>query len=231
MRHFFSFLFLTAVFSLACGQSTTQNGWLRSGLNGKVKSTTDSGFRASQENGKWEKNGLDDYSPVQVVQFDEEGKPTAFETSMPYVHYYSKSIPAYSKDGKELGGKTYNDHQQLKETYTIDSLFSNGYPAITTAYDSIGKMNGKIRWLYDADFRFVGMEMKDQNDSLLFKYEYAYDNENRRIKYTIKGRGDNPDKITAYIYLTFDKQNNWTERLEINDKSKFVLVQRTIIYY
>jgi hypothetical protein len=231
MRIFFSSLLVIIGLTMACKQTATKNGWQRLRLNGKVKSTTDSGFSASQENGKWEKNGLEDYSPIQVVQFDQDGNPTAFETSMPYVHFYSKSIPTYNNKGVEIGGKNYNANQQITETYTIDSFYNNQYAAITIAYDSVKQMSRKIRWFYDAELHFIGMEMKDKKDSLLYKDEYAYDNENRMIKRVNKGRGEEKDKVTAYIYLTFDKQNNWTERLEINERSKFILMQRSIVYY
>jgi hypothetical protein len=231
MRIFISSLFIIIGFVSACTQPQTKNGWQRLGLKGKVKSTTDSGFSASQENGKWEKNGLNDYTPIRTVQFDQTGNPTAFETSMPFGRYYSKSIPTYNKNGIEIGGKNYNADQRITETYTVDSFNSSQYPATTTSYDSTEKMSRRMRWFFDAEYQLIGMEMKDEKDSLLFKGEYAYDNEKRMIKYIEKGKGEEKDKVTAYIYLTFDKQNNWTERLVIDALSKFVLEQRTIVYY
>jgi hypothetical protein len=215
----------------ACTQPQTKNGWQRLGLKGKVKSMTDSGFRAEQENGKWEKNGLNSYTPIQTIQFDQAGNPTAFETSIPQVNFYSRSIPTYNQNGVEMGGKNYNVDQQVTETYIVNSFYSSQYPAITTTYDSAAKMIRKMKWFYGAEYQFMGMEMKDKKDSLLVKIEYAYDNENRMIKIVEKGEGEKKDKVTAYIYLTFDKQNNWTERLAIDDLSKFVLEQRTIVYY
>jgi hypothetical protein len=146
---------------------------------------------------------------------------------------FSRVVTEIDKDGKYIGGKSY-DSTGKQDGYYKD-LKQNEY-GIVYAGKHYG-LNNKIKEEWDMKYdkvHFLGGKSTDSTGKVTYestaKVNDKGDMSEEDTKYVEKGKSKSEKK--TYKYDSYDNKGNWTQRTAYNEKGKPInVVKRSITYY
>ena len=199
---------LSVLCLVSCNQSEKKNDLTEENLKGKVKSITENTYEAVEKFGQIEKGDvLVDSSAV----YTDDGR-----------------FKIYNEKGNKIEENYYNSNGSLiyKNTYKYDekgNIIEENY------YNSNGRLYSKTTYKYDEKGNMIEDNFYDSDDgSLIYKNTYKYDEKGNIIEenhYDSNGRLD-----SKYTY-EYDKNNNWTQRIEYKNTIPHRITERIIEYY
>ena len=199
---------LSVLCLVSCNQSEKKNDLTEENLKGKVKSITENTYEAVDKFGQIEKGDiLVDSSAV----YTDDG------------HF-----KIYNEKGNKIEENYYNSNGSLiyKNTYKYDE---KGNKIEENYYNSNGRLYSKTTYKYDEKGNMIEDNFYDSDDgSLIYKNTYKYDEKGNIIEenhYDSNGRLD-----SKYTY-EYDKNNNWTQRIEYKNTIPHRITERIIEYY
>ncbi|MEM6718138.1 MAG: hypothetical protein AAF611_02380 [Bacteroidota bacterium] len=223
-------LLVTALVLSACSNSS-KTDWDLYELNGKVKTYLESYFEPVQKFGEWQ-----------------TGKPQEFGN-------YSVT---FTEDGTYKQMDFFEKNNKLRER--VIAKQENGKVVEELKYNEDGDFRGKTSYTYLSDTKVEFVSYDENGEEIAMGKTYLKDGKivrrefktlyNGRIEYELRvkfmydanGRstaieqsyGEGESKTTKFEYLEFDKQNNWTKRLDFvddNTETPEKIVTRTYEYY
>ena len=226
---------LSVLCLVSCNQSEKKNDLTEENLKGKVKSITENTYEAVDKFGQIEKGDI------------------LVDSSAVYTDYGRFKI--YNEKGNKIEENYYNSNGSLdfKDTYKYDE---KGNKIEKNRYNSDGSLYYKVTYKYDGKGNKIEVNHYDSNGSLILKYTYKYDENGNKIeecwynedgslivKFTPKydengnmmevnnydSNGSLHKKFT-YKY-EYDKNNNWTQRIEYKNTIPNSITERIIEYY
>ena len=199
---------LSVLCLVSCNQSEKKNDLTEENLKGKVKSITENTYEAVNKFGQIEKGDvLVDSSAV----YTDDGR-----------------FKIYNEKGNKIEENYYNSNGSLiyKNTYKYDE---KGNKIEENYYNSNGRLYSKTTYKYDEKGNMIEDNFYDSDDgSLIYKNTYKYDEKGNIIEenhYDSNGRLD-----SKYTY-EYDKNNNWTQRIEYKNTIPHRITERIIEYY
>ena len=199
---------LSVLCLVSCNQSEKKNDLTEENLKGKVKSITENTYEAVDKFGQIEKGDvLVDSSAV----YTDDGR-----------------FKIYNEKGNKIEENYYNSNGSLiyKNTYKYDE---KGNKIEENYYNSNGRLYSKTTYKYDEKGNMIEDNFYDSDDgSLIYKTTYKYDEKGNIIEenhYDSNGRLD-----SKYTY-EYDKNNNWTQRIEYKNTIPHRITERIIEYY
>ena len=199
---------LSVLCLVSCNQSEKKNDLTEENLKGKVKSITENTYEAVEKFGQIEKGDvLVDSSAV----YTDDGR-----------------FKIYNEKGNKIEENYYNSNGSLiyKNTYKYDE---KGNKIEENYYNSNGRLYSKTTYKYDEKGNMIEDNFYDSDDgSLIYKNTYKYDEKGNIIEenhYDSNGRLD-----SKYTY-EYDKNNNWTQRIEYKNTIPHRITERIIEYY
>ena len=199
---------LSVLCLVSCNQSEKKNDLTEENLKGKVKSITENTYEAVDKFGQIEKGDvLVDSSAV----YTDDGR-----------------FKIYNEKGNKIEENYYNSNGSLiyKNTYKYDE---KGNKIEENYYNSNGRLYSKTTYKYDEKGNMIEDNFYDSDDgSLIYKNTYKYDEKGNIIEenhYDSNGRLD-----SKYTY-EYDKNNNWTQRIEYKNTIPHRITERIIEYY
>lgn len=238
MRKLLNFGYLSMlVLAVSCGSDNIlnkDNSWTRDNLRSKVKSITEVGFQAINQNGQWVKNTRN--QTYSVKSYSAEG--------------FIISERRYYSDTNELTGGfnyVYDDDGNIIRINSIDpegnvSGFSDvqerdGKTGILRYNDFFGDAtssmatgNTEMIW---KDYKLQSSIAYSITGDLMSGTTYAYDANGNVSSFSIKNYGEGQrDVVIKSTYLSFDEQNNWLSQLkEYEGYPVTEIVERRYEYY
>lgn len=253
-------IFLSAVIavSFSCNQKKQEyakNADVRAdNLNGNVQQTVSTDYKVDSSG----KMGEQDSCCVVTSKYDEKGYITEYgnddkfgankevETFTHYDNGAMKDLkdtkngnPVSSisvltdSAGKYLMAKEYDSANQLKFYYT--DISQNDYGQLTgmKKYNADSSLSGSMVSNFNNSI-FTGNEGKDSVGKVIFSSTVKLDDKNNVIERNSKNviKDSTVNKTIKYKYDSFDDQENWTQRTELDENGKPVkITKREITYY
>ena len=187
---------------VSCKQSEKKNDLTEENLKGKVKSIKEITYEAVEKFGQIEKGN---------------------------VLYCLSYFTIYNEKGNKIEKNHYEFDGRLdyKVTYKYDE---NGNKIEKNDYDSDGSLDSKTTYKYDEKGNIIEINNYNSDGSLYSKHTYKYDEKGNIIEinnYNSDGRLKN-----TYTYkYEYDKNNNWTQRIEYKNTIPNSITERIIEYY
>ena len=189
---------------VSCKQSEKKNDLTEENLKGKVKSIKETLYEAVDKFGQIEKgNVLYDAFTFPFTIYDEKGNKIEEND--------------YDSDGR-LDSKT---------TYKYDE---KGNIIEENDYDSDGRLDSKYIYKYDEKGNKIEENRYDSNGRLSQKTTYKYDEKGNTIEKNDYDSDGRPAENYSYKY-EYDKNNNWTQRIEYKNTIPVYITERIIEYY
>ena len=260
MKQIFLFLCCGALF-VSCNNDTKlksaetaamNTDLLQQNLKGKVKSITETS-ETIDSTGKQKPDSL-----TNVTNFDEKGYQTSsvqknsagsvvsedFVSRRPdgvvtefgtrkNGKLYSRVVTEIGKDGKYVGGQSY-DSTGKQDGYYKD-LSQNEY-SIVYAGKHYG-MNNKIKETWDNKFdknHFLGGKSTDSTGKTTYEGTAKVNDKGdmSEEEYTAVENGQSKHEKNTFRYDSYDDKGNWTQRTTVNAQGKPTkIVKRSISYY
>ena len=199
---------LSVLCLVSCNQSEKKNDLTEENLKGKVKSITENTYEAVDKFGQIEKGDvLVDSSAV----YTDDG------------HF-----KIYNEKGNKIEENYYNSNGSLiyKNTYKYDekgNIIEENY------YNSNGRLYSKTTYKYDEKGNMIEDNFYDSDDgSLIYKNTYKYDEKGNNIE---KNNYDSNGRLDSKYTYEYDKNNNWTQRIEYKNTIPHRITERIIEYY
>ena len=199
---------LSVLCLVSCNQSEKKNDLTEENLKGKVKSITENTYEAVDKFGQIEKGDvLVDSSAV----YTDDG------------HF-----KIYNEKGNKIEENYYNSNGSLiyKNTYKYDekgNIIEENY------YNSNGRLYSKTTYKYDEKGNMIEDNFYDSDDgSLIYKNTYKYDEKGNNIE---KNNYDSNGRLYSKYTYEYDKNNNWTQRIEYKNTIPHRITERIIEYY
>ena len=207
---------------------SNQNDWSRFALQGKVKSTYEKYYEAEQKFGEWQAGDIN-YWGHNKISFDNSGRFMTKESFDEDGELRGKYVPSFV-DGDIIEGIEYDDEGDLLTKYLFEHISANEIKI--TTYNNEGEPIS-----YTTEFLKDGRTTKSVNQNR--------DNEKTTIEFIYDKNGDLTTQVyylptgekileMKYEYLEFDKNGNWTKRLDYNlsdTENPENIVIRDIVYY
>jgi hypothetical protein len=137
------------------------------------------------------------------------------------------------KDGKYVGGKTYDSTGKQVSYYT--DLVTNDYGMTTAGKEHF--MNGRVKTSWDDKFDgpvFVSGTTIDSTGKISYQGSVKVNDKGDPAEETSTTRDKDSTKTQkmTYKYDNFDDKGNWTQQTTYNEKGKPTKVtRRTLTYY
>ena len=199
---------LSVLCLVSCNQSEKKNDLTEENLKGKVKSITENTYEAVEKFGQIEKGDvLVDSSAV----YTDDG------------HF-----KIYNEKGNKIEENYYNSNGSLiyKNTYKYDE---KGNKIEENYYNSNGRLYSKTTYKYDEKGNMIEDNFYDSDDgSLIYKNTYKYDEKGNNIE---KNNYDSNGRLDSKYTYEYDKNNNWTQRIEYKNTIPHRITERIIEYY
>ena len=198
---------LSVLYLVSYGQlekkSEKKNDLTEENLKGKVKSIKETPYEAVEKFGQIEKGDM--------------------------LNTYFTIFTIYNKKGNTIEENDYNSDGSLfsKFTYKYDE---KGNIIEKNDYDSDGSLNYKTTYKYDEKGNMIEANFYNSDGSLSFKLTYKYDEKGNMIEATYYNSDGRLDSKTTYKY-EYDKNNNWTQRIQYRNTIPLNITERIIEYY
>jgi hypothetical protein len=261
MKPFFFLLYAAAVL-VACDNGTKakteqapavmNSDLLQQNLKGKVKSITETSstidstgnekqdslttYTSFDEKGyqtvSMTKNSAGKVTTEQFASRNDSGIVTEFGTKK-NGHIFSRVVTEFDKDGKYIGGKSY-DSTGKQDGYYKD-LAQNEY-SIVYAGKRYG-LNNKLKETFDMKYdknHFLGGKSTDSTGKVTYEGTAKVNDKGDMSEedYTYVENGKSKSEKKTYKYDNYDNKGNWTQRTTYNDKGKRTqVVKRSFTYY
>ena len=185
-------------------KSEKKNDLTEENLKGKVKSIKETLYEAVDKFGQIEKgNVLYDAFTFPFTIYDEKGN------NIEENHYDSDGRLSY------------------KYIYKYDKKGNN---IEENHYDSDGRLDSKYIYKYDEKGNKIEENRYDSNGRLSQKTTYKYDEKGNTIEKNDYDSDGRPAENYSYKY-EYDKNNNWTQRIEYKNTIPVYITERIIEYY
>ncbi len=189
-----------------------------------------------------------------LMSFDELGNRinAAFSNSTGVIEFTAVNIYNYKGLNDEINFIDSEGNQSDKVILLFDNnkrpteeLWYSKYGGLgrkkNIIYDSKGnKIEEKIiemnslqnvwRYEYDKNNQVIAERVYDNEDNILNKYSYVFDENGNEIE-LIKHDGDGNLVFHLKYELEFDDKNNWIRRIEYNENVAEFIIERNITYY
>ena len=135
----------------------------------------------------------------------------------------------YNEKGNKIEDNSYDSDGSLnsKTTYKYDK---KGNKIEENIYDSNGKFVRKTTYKYDKKGNIIEEKSYYPDGSLIYKNTYKYDEKGNMIEENwYESDGSLYEKHT-YKY-EYDKNNNWTQRIQYKNTIPLNITERIIEYY
>lgn len=200
---------------LVVSSCTTKNDLERQGLHGNVKLITENHFEAEKKSETWQKGIPTKYGSYSVA-FDSDGN-YIWTTYFDEKSELTRKVVLERELGKVVSEKGYDKDGELVGSASITYVSDT-----ETLYKSYKKGEGQTsesKTFYEND-QVKRQEIEifiDLDRSIKLTSIYSYD-ENRNVStiHKTQSETDQEDIVTTttYKYTEFDKNNNWTKRLD-----------------
>ena len=196
---------LSVLYLVSYGQLEKKNDLTEENLKGKVKSIKENTYEAVEKFGKIEKGNVF------------------------YDGFSSPSTIIYNEKRDKIEQNNYNSDSRLdsKTTYKYDEKGNN---IEKNNYYSDGSLNYKTTYKYDEKGNMIEANFYNSDGSLSFKLTYKYDEKGNMIEATYYNSDGRLDSKTTYKY-EYDKNNNWTQRIQYRNTIPLNITERIIEYY
>ena len=189
---------------VSCKQSEKKNDLTEENLKGKVKSIKETLYEAVDKFGQIEKG-----------------------------NWFNNYFTIYDKKGNIIEENDYDSDGSLnsKTTYKYDE---KGNKIEENDYDSDGRLDSKTTYKYDEKGNTIEKNYYSYSDGRLdSKITYKYNEKGNTIEendyYYSDGRLDS--KTTYKYKYEYDKNNNWTQKIQYRNTIPNIITERIIEYY
>ena len=200
---------LSVLCLVSCNQSEKKNDLTEENLKGKVKSITENTYEAVDKFGQIEKGDvLVDSSAV----YTDDGR-----------------FKIYNEKGNKIEENYYNSNGSLiyKNTYKYDE---KGNKIEENYYNSNGRLYSKTTYKYDEKGNKIEEYHYDEDGKFNYKYTYKYDEKGNKIEENWYDSDGSLYEKHTYKY-EYDKNNNWTQRIQYKNTIPLNITERIIEYY
>ena len=215
---------------VSCKQSEKKNDLTEENLKGKVKSIKETLYEAVDKFGQIEKgNWFNNYFTI----YDKKGNIIEENDYDSDGSLNSKTTYKYDEKGNKIEENDYDSDGRLdsKTTYKYDE---KGNIIEENHYDSDGRLDSKTTYKYDEKGNTIEKNYYSYSDGRLdSKITYKYNEKGNTIEendyYYSDGRLDS--KTTYKYKYEYDKNNNWTQKIQYRNTIPNIITERIIEYY
>ena len=198
------------------------------------------------------KKTFDENKIKEIDSFDSHEviiEKTTYSTGNKYIWIYKNVYKKnkltkqekYKSNQKLIRVLTYNKKQKLVLDEDVGTRFGKGSKVVfkydkknnlleKIQYNEKGVISKKMNFTYDKRSNLKEKSMSESSNEILKKWIYCYDNNNNVISEKITDYERKTIKNWSFKY-TFDKFNNWVQKIEYDSKNKPIfLVERKITY-
>ena len=226
---------LSVLCLVSCNQSEKKNDLTEENLKGKVKSIKETTYKAIEKFGQIEKGDVlvdssavyTDYGRFKI--YNEKGNKIEENRYNSDGSLYYKVTYKYDGKGNKIEVNHYDSNGSLilKYTYKYDE---NGNKIEECWYNEDGSLIVKFTPKYDENGNMMEVNNYDSDGSLHKKFTYKYDEKGNKIEINNYNSDGRLDSKTTYKY-EYDKNNNWTQRIEYKNTIPNSITERIIEYY
>ena len=222
---------LSVLYLVSYGQLEKKNDLTEENLKGKVKSIKENTYEAVEKFGKIEKGNVfyDGFSSPSTIIYNEKRDKIEQNNYNSDSRLDSKTTYKYDEKGNNIEKNNYYSDGRLsyKYTYKYDEKGNN---IEKNNYYSDGSLNYKTTYKYDEKGNMIEANFYNSDGSLSFKLTYKYDEKGNMIEATYYNSDGRLDSKTTYKY-EYDKNNNWTQRIQYRNTIPLNITERIIEYY
>lgn len=238
MRKLLSFgCLLVLVLVVSCGSDNLlneDNSWTSDNLRAKVKSVTEVGFQAINQNGQWVKNtrnqtySIKSYSAEGFIISERRYYSDTNELTAGFNYVYDDDgnivkINAIDPEGNVSGFSDIQERDGKVGILKYSDFFGNSANSMATGNTEMTWKDHKLQ--SSVAYSIVG--------DLISGTTYAYDANGNISSFSIKNYTEGQrDVVIKSTYLTFDEKNNWLSQLkEYEGYPVTEIVERRYEYY
>lgn len=218
-------LLYVALAGLSTACTTHQNDYGTWELKGKVKTCTQTIYKAEEKFGKWEA-GRADYSGHYRINFDENGQYTEIDYLDSDGDLQRKEVAAKREDGKLIEVLVYDENGQLDFTTKI-TYVSDDERVLNRYYNDNYKAHRETKQFREQR-KLLGFEqIQTFKDGKIVRSTSSYEQNGATIvDTTVYQYVEGNNSVTTilsdervyllyerYEYLEFDEHNNWTKAM------------------
>lgn len=238
MRRVLSFGCLSIlVLVMSCGSGdmpNEDNSWTGANLRGKVKSVTEVGFQATNQNGEWVKGvrnqtySVKTYSPTGFIISERRYYSDSNEFSAGFEYVYDEDgnvtrINAIDPEGNISGFSDVQERDGKVGIRAYADFFGNDANSMATG-------NTEMTW---KNHRLIESKAYQITGDLISHVKYEYNSHGDISKFIIDNNGPDQQDVTINsTYLEFDEQGNWLRQLkEYESYPVTEILERRYEYY
>ena len=211
---------------VSCKQSEKKNDLTEENLKGKVKSIKETLYEAVDKFGQIEKgNWFNNYFTI----YDKKGNIIEENDYDSDGSLNSKTTYKYDEKGNKIEENDYDSDGRLSYKYTY-KYDEKGNIIEENHYDSDGRLRSKYTYKYDKKGNMIEANFYNSDGSLSFKFTYKYDEKGNMIEVTYYDSDGSLNYKTTYKY-EYDKNNNWTQKIQYRNTIPNIITERIIEYY
>lgn len=164
-------------------------------------------------------------------KYNEKGLKVEDITKMPDGTVFQRMLFTYNDKGYEVERKMCGISDNSCSEKIISEYDQKGNVVLEKTVRVLGgRMIDKSTYKYDEKGNKTEWLSYNERDELMEKTVYKYDTNNNEIEVSLYDAFDVLEEKKTYKY-TYDKQNNWTQKIEYINGTPNSISEQTIVYY